>query len=302
MIILRPGCIGALALAACGRLGFDPLASDATSDGAPGIDAASTCFAAWVDGAVLPPPVQIAALATAGDERDPFLADDRTLYFSNGNDVLVATRTDRGSPFGPATVATDLSSPSTDLRVSMTADQLIVFVARDQAANIDIWSATRTTTAELFGGGGFVPVVSTNSADNDPEISDDGLRLYLAPSPGGNVQDLVVASRPTRADTFSPPQPIAELNTGAADGDPTLAVDGRVIVFARGPGGGEFDLLYSTRADRGLPFAPPAVIPNISQPGYDADGTLSDDACELIFASNRAGGAGGFDLYRSTIP
>jgi Tol biopolymer transport system component len=48
------------------------------------------------------------------------------------------------------------------------------------------------------------------------------------------------------------------------------------------------------------PFQPPIWLSALSSPGQEAGGTLSDDGLELYFGSDRAGGAGGADLYVAT--
>lgn len=45
------------------------------------------------------------------------------------------------------------------------------------------------------------------------------------------------------------------------------------------------------------PFQAPVRLANLSAPGQDAGGMLTDDGLELYFGSDRAGGAGGADLY-----
>lgn len=50
----------------------------------------------------------------------------------------------------------------------------------------------------------------------------------------------------------------------------------------------------------GWGFEPPALLESVNSDLLEADPRLSADGLTLSFASNRAGGAGGFDLYQAT--
>lgn len=48
-----------------------------------------------------------------------------------------------------------------------------------------------------------------------------------------------------------------------------------------------------------VPFATPILLTGVNSISEDTDPAISADGLELIFTSNRAGGAGGYDLYRA---
>jgi hypothetical protein len=94
------------------------------------------------------------------------------------------------------------------------------------------------------------------------------------------------------------------LNTIFPDTDPFESKDGLTLYFVSGagrqPNFGGRDIWVSHRATIDSPWGPPQNLgPTINSAGHDQKPTLSIDGHRLYFASNRAGGLGGFDLYMS---
>ena len=251
-------------------------------------------------------PTQVAGLAAAEVDRDPFLtADELTIYFSTerpgaqNGDVFSATRASLTAPFGTPQRAAGISSANYDSRFSMTSNELIAVVSSDRSGtegSSDIWLASRADKAAAFGP--FeqtmgLPNVNTSGSELDPEISADGLRIYLAV---GSPQRIVVSERSSPGSTFGSVQPIPALISNMGDADPTLSSDERIIVFASARGGGGSDLYYATRADKNATFAVPIRVPAAvnSDSASDGDPALSADGCRLYFASTRSGN---WELY-----
>jgi Tol biopolymer transport system component len=93
--------------------------------------------------------------------------------------------------------------------------------------------------------------------------------------------------------------PLSSLNTSGFDYLPWLSPDELTIYFVSGPSGSG-DILRATRASSSTDFDPPQPVSELNSP-QDEDGiTLSADGLEAILASNRPGGAGKRDLFRST--
>ena len=68
------------------------------------------------------------------------------------------------------------------------------------------------------------------------------------------------------------------------------------------PGGaGDSDIWIATRPQLDAPFESPTPLPVINSPSFDGEPLLSADGCELLFASARPGGAGGWDLWRAEL-
>jgi peptidoglycan-associated lipoprotein len=91
----------------------------------------------------------------------------------------------------------------------------------------------------------------------------------------------------------------------ANEGTPTFSKDGKTMIFARGNTGKRSDQspdvdLYISKNVDGV-WSTPEVIAVSDSAAWDGCPSFSADNKTLYFASNRAGGKGGIDLYRSNI-
>ena len=78
---------------------------------------------------------------------------------------------------------------------------------------------------------------------------------------------------------------------GAADFDPSLSGDGRLIAFATTRDGSYDIALYDVAGDSLLP------LPGLNTPAAELAPSISRDGRLIAFESNRAGGQGGTDIY-----
>jgi TolB protein len=86
----------------------------------------------------------------------------------------------------------------------------------------------------------------------------------------------------------------------AVRGDPDAVAPGVIYFASNRPGGyGGYDLWSGTHTDDG--WRVENLGPTINGPGDDVDPVLGSDGTSLVFASNRAGGSGGYDLYRAAF-
>jgi Tol biopolymer transport system component len=279
-----------VALAGCGRSGFDPIDGDTQP---PPNDASSGCWSAWTAGPLrLSPPQRVGELAAAEAQGDPSLSPDGlSLYFSrgaSGKDYYVARRPDRASPWGTPIRLDDLSSAQDDTKLSLTDDGLVAILSsnRSPATSFDLWEARRTSSSVPFGTATRTPLaaINDNSAQFDPHVSADGLRLYYAPELAG-VQRIQLATRDSREEAFGAP---AALAVGPYTADPSPSPDELVLVyasFATTPTA----MFYTARTSTSEPFSPGQKLPVYDVPVHDQDPAISHDGCELYFASMRAG-------------
>lgn len=82
----------------------------------------------------------------------------------------------------------------TDTAPFLTPDCLTLYWAKDNGGQFDIFVATRASTTTPWTVVGAVPIVSTAGREEDPWLSPDGRRLYLASSVDTEL-DLYVATR-----------------------------------------------------------------------------------------------------------
>ncbi|NIJ51300.1 OmpA family protein [Dyadobacter arcticus] len=90
----------------------------------------------------------------------------------------------------------------------------------------------------------------------------------------------------------------------ANEASPAFSPDGKTLVFARGNNGkknGTLDVdLYMSRNINGQ-WTTPGILPINDSLAWDGSPSFSRDGKTLYFASKRAGGAGGIDIYRTNM-
>jgi hypothetical protein len=157
------------------------------------------------------------------------------------------------------------------------------------------------------------PVVNTATTDGCPAIAKSDLTLFLASSrPGGyGGMDIYVAQRDSVSDAWGPPVNAGPaINSVANEICPTLAINGHHLYFVsdRLGGCGGQDLYVAWRRDKRNDFEweePENLGCTVNSSFNDFTPSLFEDEHSheivLYFSSNRPGGAGGADIYSSTL-
>ncbi len=194
---------------------------------------------------------------------------------------------------------------------AITVSLIAVFLVMFGSYIVDRHGTWSTAAAQLRFG---EPIKTANVNldapiwDQQPRTSSDGLSLYLTsrqrPGPEYPVGDfyLYVATRNSKNDPWSTPQPLpVELNQGG-DGGASLSSDSLALYFSRG---GEFgpsqgsDLYLATRESMEMAWNDPQPVPVVNTGFSDIDPDISSNGLELYFASDRPGGQGNWDLWVS---
>ena len=128
----------------------------------------------------------------------------------------------------------------------------------------------------------------------------------------GMVLAVLVTTAPSRAldaaggGEWSPPLNLGpEVNSAFEDSAPHLASGGLALFFAstRPDSQGLEDLWVSRRPNRHAPWGPAINLgPAINTPANERSPALSRNRRLLFFATDRAGGSGGFDIWVSWRP
>lgn len=124
------------------------------------------------------------------------------------------------------------------------------------------------------------------------------LSLWLVPACGEGPVLVLGDSEPPRY-RFGSPQVVTELSVPAKTDNPTLTADMLEIFFTSERNGGLADIFVADRADRGAPFGSARRVDELSAPGVETSPAVSADGLTLWFASDRAGGQGGLDIWVS---
>ncbi|MFC1603808.1 LamG-like jellyroll fold domain-containing protein [Planctomycetota bacterium] len=151
------------------------------------------------------------------------------------------------------------------------------------------------------------PEINSPKDDFGPEISADGLVLYMATDrPGGKGDtDVWISTRPTKDDEWGSPVHLeGPLNTSYAIWEVGLTADGLQLYFSDGPfsafmpgGHGNGDTWVATRSSTSESFGPPVNMPAIINSDHAAWADISPDGLELYITSHRTGSIGACDIW-----
>lgn len=266
-------------------------------------------------------PLLAAVLAAAG-ALAWHLRVRRERYFTDGNAIRqpVETAATRPILWGPpeAVAGAGINTAGDERDPASTEGAAFYFVRGRAGHDADIWVCER-------GAEGFAPPrplaeINTGYDELGPALAPDGSALYFhSDRPGGlGLYDLWVSRR--REGAFGPPENLGPaVNSRYNDHSPSIAAGGRTLYFA------------SDRPDTGASGSPPSEAwssqiagetPELDDDLYAADlggagpapaaplaevNTVHDETTPaaspagdfVYFASDRPGGEGGFDLYRT---
>ncbi|MEZ6194669.1 MAG: hypothetical protein R3F20_02915 [Planctomycetota bacterium] len=243
--------------------------------------------------------VAIAVIGAAGDR----LGADR--FFSVGDDRVGSAAWEGGMRFvwreqgrleGETPLEADDRAPALDRR---RGD--LYFARRTEHAGWDLFRARRLGA----GWGRPEPLFELNSPTDDLDplvVTDDGALIFASRRPGGSGGlDLWRAERD--GEGFAAPVNLGPgLNSAGDDRHPTLDAAGVDLVFASNrlaEDGLRYELYHCRREGDGYDAPRPLEALAAAAPSETRSPALSADGRFLYFASDRPGGAGGFDLWRA---
>jgi len=132
---------------------------------------------------------------------------------------------------------------------------------------------------------------------------DDGIPREAGPD---GMADTQVEARPEAAPPcnlnapFSPPVALSALNTPAIEGQARLSPDELTVYFERVVVDAGYDLFTATRASSAVGFGSASPMAELNTPFDEGDITVSPDGLRSYFASDRAGGLGGWDIWQAS--
>ena len=152
-----------------------------------------------------------------------------------------------------------------------------------------------------------LPGINSDFHDRMPSISPDGKFLYFSSNrPGGYGKDDIWRSE-YNADKglWGEPENLGDtVNTAASEISPSIHVDGITLYFSsnRSGGVGNYDIYVTQLLSQGRWKNPQNLGTPYNSRQDDEYPTVLKSGEYMYFASNRPGGAGGFDIYRARIP
>jgi Tol biopolymer transport system component len=215
------------------------------------------------------------------------------------------THTDAGggwTPFGTPQVVTGLRSATDDLMdPSMTFEQLELYFDSPSNGQTDIWVSTRTVASDPWGPSSIVAELSSPQNDQDPEVSVDGLTMYMASDRGGSMQ-IYVSQRRTRVTAWGTPT-IISLGTSTLDEAPGLDRTQLNLVFGSRRGAETNAHLYAaTRPDTSAAWMNVTELSALNSNWEDTGPALFNNGSGLVFATRRLTSGGTSDLFQAARP
>jgi WD40 repeat protein len=232
-------------------------------------------------------------------------ADGLSIYFGSdrqtgslGNiDIWVARRACVECPWQtPANLGPNINSAQSDGGPELSQDGHVLFFSSNRTPGTlggdDIWVSFRTDVHDDLGWGPAVnlgPDVNTDGHETGPAynaaLRAGGGNLYFVR--GAPTSDIfqVVVSRTGEA--LGPATPVAELNSLAVEGEPSIRADGREIVFHSGRTGGFglLDLWVATRPNPHVEWSTPVNLgAAINTQGADLTPFLSRHGRTLLWS------------------
>jgi hypothetical protein len=182
---------------------------------------------------------------------------------------------------------------------TLTADMLEMYFNRAS----DIYVTTRATRSDPWATPTLVAEVSGISLETTPEVSGDGLSLYLARDSAGQGEEIWVSVRATRNAPWGTPQIVTTLNSPFHDASSAPTDDGLVMVLVSDRHlVGNYQLYSSTRATKAAAWSLPVRDPSIvTATAYDSDPFLPGDKLTIYFDSTRVDGGDLFMAHRTAL-
>lgn len=283
------------AAASCGRLGFD-----AMQDAQHGGDAPVSCtFTPWNIAS------HVVTAATSGNDWEPALSPDGLVLVWSSEATQpprlhVATRATTAGMFGGARGAVELwgQQPTDGAYSPMWShdgSELYFVEVTGQGAEPKV--------APYLGGGVFGARVASGlpTPGDNWAMSADELELFYTVQIAADDFDLAHATRLTAGAPWVTDALLDGLDrrgAGMREGWPSFDDARQELYLEYSVVPGTDALALARRAGQGLAFGAPAPIAEIGSDGDDPD--ITNGGMTLVFASDRAGGAGEDDLYVAT--
>ena len=202
----------------------------------------------------------------------------------------------------------DVNTDSVDGCPIQAPDGLSLYMASNRLGGhggLDIWVATRQHRDDEWGAPENLPEPINSASDDFCPTPVEGNRLFFVSrrTVAGvtcGMGDIYVTRR-NPAHGWSEPEHLACAPVGpnsALDEQGPSYVQGQ-LYFSRSSATAPGELFVSVKQDEG--FGPASPIVELNDPtANDIQPNVRNDGRELVFSSNRAGGAGGQDIWTST--
>lgn len=215
----------------------------------------------------------------------------------------------------PVNLGAPVNSSANEMNAALSSDELALYFISTRAGGLgmaDIWVSRRTSvespwqTPVALG-----PTINSSGVESAPFVSGDGHLLFFSSDRPGGVgsNDIYVTRRTDKSDDLGWGPAVnlgSDINTPGFDAGGFYlqsSEDGPTnFYFVRGPSNTALDIYTaSVRANgetRGA-GVPVSELNDVDPATNDGHPSVRRDGREIVFYSNRTGGAGGIDLWMS---
>lgn len=216
-----------------------------------------------------------------------------------GNDDAAVPACDKTKPFGAPTRIPGTDGTVLQATPRLSADELTVyFTTRVDGAAYETAKISRLTRTSTFGPMILLSAINSADNDNDPAPSADHLSLWFHSSRTGGG-DIYKTARTSQAVDFGAAVAVSGINTPSVEAHAYYRQAGGELWFMSDRGGNAD--IYMAKAQGGG-FAAPTAVAELNSADVDQQPQISEDGLTILFASTRAGGAGGTDLWLARRP
>lgn len=208
-------------------------------------------------------------------------------------DAAPDSAVDAAAVLGTWGAPAEVMTPGGAENPTLTADMLELYFDITPT----IYVMKRATANDPWGSPAAVTELSGAAATFSPEITGDGLTMYLTRRTNPTTQeDIYLSTRPDRQTAWSAPAKVTELSTNGIELAATATDDLRTLVMSQYLSG-QSDLFMYTRAATTDPWGTPTSLDTVNSALDDSNPMLSPDQKTLYFGSTIGGGG---DLYVAT--
>jgi len=212
---------------------------------------------------------------------------------------------DNSPVFGkPVAIPTLVSTGNVFTDPTSTGDGLELVVMSTQGGNKDLWRATRVSLTSPWSKAQIIAELRADSAESNPKISADGLRLWFYTDRDRATGTIWAATRAKRSEPFGAPVVVPGLSTiGASDVSACANDDGTAAVISKSIDGETkgYDLYELRRNSPTESFGAKVSLASVNSSDNDYDPWLSPDGLVLVFHSDRSGNSDLFWSSRQTL-
>jgi hypothetical protein len=229
---------------------------------------------------------------------------------AGGSTDATVSQPDAGGwkPFGTPQMVAGLRSATNDVfDPSMTFEGLELYFTSPTSGQNDIWVSARTVATDPWGPSTLVAELSSPQNDQDPEVSVDGLTMYLASDRvgdgGGAGMQIYVSQRRTRDTPWGTPTLVNGLGSSTVDEAPGLDRTELNLAFASQRGTEpDVHLFTATRPDTSASWQNVAELSALNSAWEDTDPAMFSNGSGLVFTSLRLTQGGTADLFQAARP